>query len=1091
MRLILRGIGMRKPFVLTLLSTAAFVLSLGAGALIAQEDSADVFKKLAFRYIGPEGNRVISVVGEPSNSNVYYAGAASGGIFKSEDGGTHWKPIFDDQPVSSIGSLAIAPSDHQIVWAGTGETFIRSNISLGNGIYKSTDGGKHWKHMGLTETGRIGRVLVHPRNPDVVYACALGHSYGPQQERGVFRTTDGGANWTRVLFADENTGCADLAMDSNNPRVLFAGMWQLEIHTWGRKSGGTGSGLFVSRDGGESWTRLEGHGLPEHPVGKIAVGVAPSDSNRIYALIETADGVPSDESEKVDNGELWRSDDGGENWKVVSYDRNLAGRTQYYSRFAIAPDDENEVTFLSAAFTITLDGGEHIRDPKPGEIGGGDNHDMWIDPTDSARRMVSHDGGLSISTNRGKSWNFIELPIAQMYHVAVDNDIPYNVYGNRQDGPSTRGPSNSLLSGAFFGDGPGPIPRESWHSVGGGESGFAIPDPVDSNIVWATASGLGSVGGIVDRFNEKTRQIQRVEVWPDSTLGWPAENLEYRFQWTFPLAISPHDRNTIYVGSQFVHKTTDGGRSWTVISPDLTRNDKERQLISGGLTPDNVGVEYAGVVFAIAESPRVAGTIWAGTNDGRLQITRDGGASWTDVTANVPGLPDWGTVSNIEPSRYDDGTAYVTFDLHQANNRDPFVYKTTDFGRSFKAIVNGIPKSPLSYAHCVREDPVRRGLLYLGTENALYVSFDDGGHWLSLQNNLPHAPMHWMTVQEHFDDLVVATYGRGFWILDDLTPLQQLTAEVTGKSEHLMAPRAAYRFIAITGPMSDFQDQTVGVNPPYGASIHYYLKAAPADDAKVQLVVTDAKGGSVRTVDGTKEAGVNRVWWDLGYEPSTEIKLRTKPLYAPYVEMGADGTRPYRSFSGRIQPLAPPGTYSVALKIGDREVARQKLEVRKDPRSEGTLDDIEKQVTTLLAIRDDMNAAVDMVHELEWTRKQLYDLKEVHKEDESITNAADELDKKLIAVEGNLVQLKLTGRGQDALRWPAMLVDKLSHLANGISTADFAPTTQQIAVHEKLRNRVSELKQELERTVSTDVAAFNAMLREKNVPNVSAKTSPK
>jgi photosystem II stability/assembly factor-like uncharacterized protein len=1081
----------RVPFLLSILTVTAFLSSLGGGALLAQTESADVYKQLKFRYIGPEGNRVISVAGEPGNPNVYYAGAASGGIFKSEDGGSLWKPIFDDQPVSSIGALAITPSDHQIVWAGTGESFIRSNISLGNGIYKSTDGGKHWKHEGLTETGRIARVLVHPRNPDVVYVCALGRSYGPQQERGVFRTTDGGENWKRVLFVDENTGCSDLALDANNPRVLFAGMWQLEIHTWGRKSGGPGSGLFVTRDGGETWDRLKGHGLPELPVGKVAVGVAPSDSNRIYALIETADGVPSEEGEKVESGELWRSDDGGESWKVVSYDRNLAGRTHYYSRFAIAPDDANEVTFLSAAFTITLDGGEHIRDPKPEEIGGGDNHDMWIDPTDSSRRMVAFDGGLSISTNRGKSWNFVELPIAQMYHVAVDNEIPYNVYGNRQDGPSTRGPSNSLLAGGFFGDGPGPIPRSLWHSVGGGESGFAVPDPVDSNIVWATASGLGSVGGIVDRFNEKTRQIQRVEVWPESTLGWPAENLDYRFQWTFPLAISPHDHNVIYVGSQFVHKTSDGGRSWAVISPDLTRNDKERQLISGGLTPDNVGVEYSGVVFAIAESPRVAGTIWAGTNDGRLQLTRDGGTTWTELTANIAGLPPFGTVSNIEPSRYDDGTAYVTFDLHQVDNRDPFVYKTTDYGRTWKPIVDGVPKSPLSYAHCVREDPVRRGLLYLGTENALYVSFDDGGHWQPLQNNLPHAPTHWMTVQENFDDLVVATYGRGFWILDDLTPLQQLTPAVTRENEQLMTPRAAYRFVAITDPMADFQDQTVGVNPPYGASIDYFLKSAPDKDTKVQIAVTDAGGAQVRTVDGTKEAGINRVWWDLAYEPSTEIKLRTKPLYAPYVEMGADGTRPYLSFSGRIRPLAPPGTYTVTLKVGDREVGSEKLEVRKDPRSEGTLDDIRTQVTRVLAIRDDMNAVVDMVHQVEWTRKQLYDLKDVHKEDESITTAVDDLDKKLIAVEGNFIQLKLTGRGQDALRWPAMLVDKLSHLANGISTADFAPTTQQVAVHEKLRKRIAELKGDFERTLSTDVAAFNAMLREKNVANVVPKSSTK
>jgi photosystem II stability/assembly factor-like uncharacterized protein len=1058
--------------------------------LNAQPQAPDLYKQLKFRYIGPEGNRVIAVAGEPGNPNVYYAGAASGGIFKSEDGGSHWKPIFDDQPVSSIGSLAIAPSDHQIVWAGTGETFIRSNISLGNGIYKSTDGGKSWKHMGLTETGRIGRVLIHPANPDVVYAAAMGHSYGPQPDRGLFRTTDGGTTWKKVLFVDENTGCSDIAMDPNNPRILLAGTWQLEIHTWGRTSGGPGSGLHLSKDGGETWKRLQGSGLPKLPVGKVAVGIAPSDSNRFYALIETADGVPSKEGEEVESGELWRSDDAGESWKLVSYDRNLAGRTHYYSRFAIAPDDENEVYFLSAAFSYTLDGGETIKDPEGDAVAGGDNHDMWIDPADSSRRVVSHDGGLSISVNGGRNWTSVELPIAQMYHVAVDNDVPYNVYGNRQDGPSTRGPSNSRLAAGFFGEGrPGPIPRSLWHSVGGGESGFAIPDPVDSDIVWATASGLGSVGGIVDRYNEKTRQVRRVEIWPDNTVGWSAEDLEYRFQWTFPLAMSPHDRNTIYAGSQMVHRTRNGGQSWERISSDLTLNDKERQLISGGLNPDNVGVEYAGVVFAIAESPLEKGTIWAGTNDGRVHVSRNDGASWTDVTAGIPNLPPWGTVSNIEPSRHSAGTAYVTVDFHQVNNRDPFVYQTADYGRSWKSIGGGVPRSPLSYAHCLREDPVRKGLLYLGVENALYVSFDDGEKWLPLQNNLPHAPVHWMAIQENFHDLVVATYGRGFWILDDITPLRQLDSDVLKKNAQLMAPRAAYRFIPITEPMMDSDDQTSGTNPPYGASLNYFLKTAPEDQkAEVKLVIKDAKGETVRTLDGTKEAGINRVWWDLTYEPSTEIKLRTKPVHASWVKMGEDGTRPYPGFGGRVRVLVPPGTYSVTLKAAGEEMT-QSLEVRKDPNSEGAPADIETQTARLLQIRDDLNAVVDMIHRLEWTRKQLYDLKDVQKEDEAIVKAIDELDQKLLDVEENLHETKVTGRGQDALRWPSRLVFKLAHLANGIGTADFAPTDQQIAVHEMFQKQIRELKTRVDGLLETDLGAFNAMLREKNIANVVPKGS--
>ena len=766
------------------------------GSLMQAQSPAlapDVYKQLRWRYIGPTGNRVIAIAGIPGNPNVYYAGAASGGIFKTTDNGAHWDAVFDDQPVSSIGSLAVAPSDSNVVWAGTGEAFIRSNISIGNGIYRSTDAGRTWTHAGLDQTGRIGRVVIDPRNADVVFACALGHAYGPQPDRGVYKTTDGGKTWQRVLFVDENTGCSDIAIDPNNPRILFAGMWQLEIHTWGRTSGGPGSGLFRSVDGGVTWTRLDGHGLPKPPVGKISPQVARSNSNRVYALIETGDGLPALDGSKTQSGSLWRSDDGGNNWEMVSADRRLRGRTHYYTRFAIEPDNENEAYFLSAEFTKTVDGGTTSIDLSGRLAPVGDNHDMWIDPTNGDRFAVAHDDGLSFSINRGKSWHQIQLPVAQMYHVSTDNQIPYNVYGNRQDGPSTRGPSNSRLAKLSDEDVSGPIPRGMWHSVAGGESGWAIPDPEDSNIVWATGTGFGSLGGTVERFDERTRQAREVEIWPEVTVGTPAADVRYRFNWTFPLAISPHDRHMIYAGSQHVHRTTNDGQTWEVISPDLTLNDKSRQQRSGGLTPDNVGVEYAGVVFALAESPREKGVIWAGTNDGQVQVTRDNGARWTNVTANLPGLPPWGTVSNIEPSRYDAATAYVTVDLHQVNNRDPFIYKTSDYGRTWKSVAGDLPRTVHSYAHCVREDPVKRGLLYLGTENGVYFSQDDGQHWLALQSGLPHAPAHWLTVQEHFNDLVVATYGRGFWILDDVTPLRALSADVLRQPTQLFvrAPHIA------------------------------------------------------------------------------------------------------------------------------------------------------------------------------------------------------------------------------------------------------------------------------------------------------------
>jgi hypothetical protein len=1036
----------------------------------AQEITPEVYKQLKYRHIGPQGNRVTAVVGVPGDPNVYYIGAASGGIFKTADGGTHWAPIFDDQQVSSIGSLAVAPSDSNIIWAGTGETFVRNAISMGNGVYKSTDGGESWEHMGLEKTGRIGRIVIDPRDPNIVFAAALGHCYGPQADRGVFRTTDGGQTWEKVLFVDENTGCSDIAMDPNNPRILFAGMWQLWLRTWGKQSGGPGSGLYMSRDGGATWKHLIGHGLPDPPLGKIAVAVAPSNSNRVYALIETGRGVPW-QGKKTSSGVLWRSDDGGKHWTLVSYDLNLAGRCPYYTRCVVAPDDYNEIYFQANLLNMSIDGGKTIEN-----IGQGlhvDHHDMWIDPTNGDRMIESNDGGVGISVNHGRSWRQINLPIAQLYHVAVDNQIPYYVYGNLQDGPSQRGPSNSLL-------GMGGIPRGMWHGVGGSEAGFAIPDPVDNNIVW---SG-GHPGGALDRYDVRTGHTRPVGVWPEFIWGWPAAELKYRFQRTFPIAISPHDHNKVYVGSQYVHQTTDGGHSWTIISPDLSTNDKSKQQTENSLTTLNSGFEYC-VIFALAESPLEEGVIWAGTNDGQVQLTRDGGAQWTNVTGNIPNLPPWGIVRNIEPSRYDAGTCYISVDLHEVNNRDPHVYKTSDYGKSWKSISSDIPKGVFSYVYCVREDPVRKGLLYLGTENALYVSFSDGASWLPLQTNLPHAPVHWLTVQEHFNDLVVGTYGRGFWILDDIAPLQQLTSHVIESDVHLFAPRPAYRFRNKTAPMSQRGDQCVGQNPPYGADINYYLKSVPMSDVNIRIL--DEKGHIVRTLKGTKKPGINRVWWDLRSNPSKAPKLRTSPLYSPHVRVGTQGWRPLPARGGgRITILMPPGTYSVKLTVDDQEFS-QKLTVKKDPNSSGTEEDIQAQMKILLEIRDNIDNVVDMINQIEWIRKQIYDLIAILEEEksaESVITAGNELDEKLIAVEKNLFQMEVTGRGQDANYWPSRLIAKLSRLARFISSSDFSPTTQQIEVHEEVKKQLPQYQSQFNTLLKRDIPDFNSLLKEKNIPNI-------
>ena len=1108
---------------------ACLVLFIKAGLLFgaapfvrAQQPptNPEVYSQLQFRYIGPVGNRTTAVTGLPGQPYLYYVGAASGGIFKTTDGGIHWEPIFDAQPVSSIGSLAVAGSDANVVWAGTGESFIRSHISVGSGIYRSLDGGKTWASMGLEKTGRIGNVIIDPHHPEIVLACALGHAYGPQPERGVFRTTDGGKSWERVLFVNEKTGCSDLAMDPGNPHILFAGMWQVEIHTYGRTSGGPGSGLFKSTDGGATWKRLEDHGLPKPPVGRIAVRVAQRDSERVYALIETGDGVPID-GKTTQSGQLWRSDDGGENWQLVNSDRQIRGRTHYYTREEIAPDNENEVYFFSAAFSRTLDGGHTLTNMPAGP--GGDNHEMWIDPTNGDRMAVVNDGGVSISVNRGHTWDHVQLPIAQIYHVTVDDQIPYFVYGNKQDGPSYRGPSNSLQFGGMGGGGGGggQIPRSVWHPVAGSESGFATPDPVDNNIIWSSGTGSGSVGGAMARFDERNRQARDVEVWPEDVSGASAAEVKYRFNWEFPITISPHDHNKVYVGSQYVHVTTDGGNSWQMISPDLTRNDKSRQQISGGLTPDNIGVEYAGTVFAIAESPKEAGVIWAGTNDGLVQITRDGGKSWSDVTKNIPNLPEWGTVSNIEASRYDAGTAYITVDFHQMDNRDPFAYETRDYGRVWTAITKGIPHSMLSYAHCIREDPVRKGLLYLGTENGLYVSFDDGKNWQPLQNSLPHAPVYWIAVQERFHDLALATYGRGFWILDDLTPLQQLTAEVLASNAHLFAPRAAYRFRPVAQPAAVFYDPAAGHNPPFGAVLNFYLKSNLGEKDRARLTISDATGKVVREIEcrparpeGARpvagpggpggagrgeggpdarpceaKAGINRYWWDLRFEPSREIKLRTTPLYAPDVTVGPEGWRPAPG-AGRISLLAPPGTYTVTLAWGEEKFS-QKLSVLKDPHSSGSESDIQTQTQLLTALREEMNTIADSVNQIESVRAQIGALeKELGTDDnaKAIRKAAEDLAEKLVAVEGKVLQLKATGRGQDDVRWAPMLLQKINYLASAVGSSDFPPTTQQVAVKEELNRQGEQYAQEFQQLLAKDIAAFNTMLRERNVSNIIAKT---
>lgn len=1047
----------------------------------AQTLKSEEISDLKFRHIGPIGNRATCVAGIPGNDQVYIVGAATGGVWKTTDGGLNWRPVFDKENVHAIGAVAISAADPRVVYVGTGESSIRSNISIGNGIYKSTDGGETWSMVGLENSGRVSRILIHPNNPDIAWVGALGHAYAPQKERGLYKTADGGKTWKQVLFVDENTGVSDMVIDPSNPRILFAGLWQLSLKTWNRTSGGPGSGLYMSKDGGDSWTRLKGAGLPEGAVGKIALSMTPAAPDRVYALIETGDGVEKI-GDKGETGELWRSDDKGRSWRMINANRNLTGRQAYYTRVAASPDQINDVYFISSTFFTSIDGGRSI-EPIMDFFGqpNWDHHEMWIDPTNGNRMAVAGDGGISISKNRAKTWQRTFLPIAQLYHVTVDNAIPYNVLTNRQDGPSMRGPSRSNMGG-FFNLG---IATGLWHDVGGGESGFATPDPKDPNIVWSSASGTGAVGGVVVRYNEKFRQYRQVEVWPEYTAGHTASEVKYRFQWTFPVLISPHNNNTVYVTSQFVHRTTNGGQTWEVISPDLTLNDKSKQGISGGLTPDNIGVEYANVIYAFEESPVKQGVFWAGTNDGLVQVSQDGGKTWTNVTKNILEMPPLGTVRNIEASKWSEGKAYITVDFHEVGNFQPYVYRTTDFGKTWKKITKGIQGGNLNYCRNIKEDPIRKGLLYLGTESTLYISFDDGENWQVFMSNLPHTPMYWLEVQEHFNDLVVGTYGRGAWILDDLTPIQQLPANNGTVKAALFNPKDAYRFQTRTSTMQLLPDASTGEDPSYGASINFWSNN---DKDSVKLFITGAAGDTVKTFKMKSKPGINRVWWDLRGKETKSITMRTLPIAGEWVAMDRNRTRsayissPFRSY------LVPPGKYGISMVAGDQKFSSS-ITVVKDPNSEGSIADIQAQTELLARMHADYNTIADMVNQIEWIRRQVYDLRDVLATKpvyKGLTKSAGKLDSAMMAVEGRLVQLKYTGTGQDDVRYPDMLAGKIGYLAGAVSTGDFTPTDSHKEVYASLKARLTEAQAEFDKVMSGAFADFLKQLQDSGVKPIVA-----
>ncbi|MEZ5319613.1 MAG: hypothetical protein R2752_19590 [Vicinamibacterales bacterium] len=1034
---------------------------------------------MRFRYMGPApAGRIASALGVPGDPTTYYLGSASGGVWKSTDNGQTFVPVFDDMPVQAIGALAIAPSDHNQIWAGTGEGWvIRPSDVMGDGIYKSTDAGTTWRHMGLTETGRIGRVIVHPTDPNIVYVCAVGRGTGEQPERGVFKTTDGGQNWTRSLFVDEKTGCSGLSMDAHDPNTLIAGAWQLSIRTWEQYSGGPGSGVYITHDGGARWTRVE-NGMPRPPMGKIDVAIAPSDGSRMYALIQTAD-----------QGSVWRSDDGGRNWDVVSHDRSLIGRAGYYIRIAVNPQDKDDVIVMNSSFHRSKDGGKLF----PLSGGCGDCHDVWWDPTDGTRYVLTDDGGATIFTSSGQQG--VRLPNGQMYHVAVDNQVPYWIYSNRQDDGTMRGPSttpedtgNGRLPeraaaeaaaagrggrggrGGFGGGGGGRGGGRggpSWEpGLGGCESGFTQPQPDDANIVWGSC-----YGNKLTRWDAKQGTARSVS--PGMiTFDSAPDKSKWRCHWTAPVAFDAFAPSTVYYGCQVIFKTENGGQSWVQISPDLSTQDPNLIIPSGGIVQDNLG-QYAGaLVYAIASSPKEQGLLWAGTNDGKVWYTRDGGGHWVDVSANIQGFPHLGTVNQIWPSTFDAATAYVTVDAHLLDDRKPYIFKTTDYGKTWKSVAGNLPNAhPLDYVNSAIENSNRQGMLFAGTGHAFYYSLDDGQHWTQFKDGLPQAPATWVVYEPRYHDVVVSTYGRGLFIMSDISLLEQ-----TGQT---MAPSAPET--KLFTPRPGFRQARSG-----NAEFMFSLAAAPTSPIKMEIL--NSVGDVIRTQEFQGgRVGLNKVSWNLLYEPAKMVEIRTTPRENLYIweepDFSGSEVRMVTHWgisSTTATPIAAPGQYAVRMTLNGQTFT-EPFRVLKDPKILASDSDLVESTKMQVQIRDAISETSGVVNRLEIIRKQVEDLLKDNRGKDEIEKPLMELDTLLFGTELKLVT------PQDLRSDEKYFVDAYKVYMNllwlggavGLGAgdeaggADYKPRDVAYDILADQLQQLEDAKNDFQHHVTTDIPTFN------------------
>lgn len=1027
---------------------------------------------MTFRPIGPfRGGRSCAVTGVKGRPMEYYFGSAGGGVWRTEDGGSSWDNLSDGFFGGSIGAIAVSPSNPNVIYVGGGEKTVRGNVSHGDGVWKSENGGKSWTHMGLEDSRHIARIRVDPKNPQRVFVAAMGHLYGPNQQRGVFRSLDGGKTWKRVLFVNDEVGAVDLILDPNNPRALYASTWRIKRTPYSLESGGQGSGLWKSLDGGDTWKEItRNKGLPQKDiVGIIGVAVSPADSRRVWAIIESKDGG------------VFRSDNGGETWAKINSDRNLRQRAWYYTRIYAGPTNKDEVYVLNVAMWRSKDGGKtysRIRTPHS------DHHDLWIDPDDSRRMIVGDDGGAQVTFNAGKTWSsYHNQPTAQFYRVTTDNVFPYRIYGAQQDNSTVRIPHR--VSGWSIGE-------RDWESTAGGESGHIAPSPKDPDIVYG-----GSYGGYLTRYNHKTKEIRNVHIWPDNPMGYGAGKLKYRFQWNFPIFFSPHDPKTLYAAANVLFKTTNEGQTWTAVSPDLTRNDKRKQGPSGGpITKDNTSVEYYCTIFAALESPHERGVLWSGSDDGLVHLSRDGGKNWKNVTP--PTLPEWSQINSMEAHPTIKGGLYLAATRYKLDDFQPLLFKTLDYGKSWTQINKGIHRK--HFTRVIRADPKRAGLLYAGTENGLYLSLNDGKSWQRFQLNLPQTPITDLAWKN--DDLIVATQGRSFWVLDDLTPLHQYSKKQLSKALHLFQPRPSYR---MRGGGSSRPPRTAGQNAPSGLVAYYFLKEKVSQERAVTIEILDASGQLIRKystkpdkkkkIAGLKvKVGLNRFQWNYRYNGAERF----------------DGLVLWGG--GTSGPKAVPGVYQLKVSYG-KVTESVPFEILKDPRIKTTPEQFQAQFKTLLSIRDKLSEVHLTIKKIRKLRAQIAALKArlpkkktSEKKTESapakkgdsakIPNSAkagkksplellaQEMLKKLDAIEKALYQTK-NRSPQDPLNYPIKLNNRLSALGSAIATGDNPPTDQALQLKAELTKAIDKELGKFKSIAENDVKTLNELVHKAKVPFVS------